>query len=81
MHASETSQRIGLYLFDELNRTEKAIKDLQARQRNLEEIRFILKICPSCHGSGTECTGRTEDTDMPIYQPCRGCGGKGHGRD
>lgn len=72
---------IGLYLFDETNRVRAEIERLQKRLELLEEIKTALRICTTCTGSGTVCDGRTEETDMPIYNPCRACGGKGHNRE
>ena len=75
-----TDQAIGLYLFDEMNRAKREIAHLQERLQVLTDINTALMICPVCTGGGTVCDGRTEDTDMPIYNPCRMCHGRGHQR-
>lgn len=76
---NEMDRRIGNHLFVELHRTDEEIKRLQDRIEILRAMHFALKICPLCTGGGTVCKGRTDD-DMPNYQPCRSCGGKGHNR-
>jgi hypothetical protein len=80
MHANPADERLGHYLFIEIDRTDKEIQRLNERRGILLQMQQLLRICPVCTGSGTQCVGRTAD-DMPDYQPCRGCKGKGHGRN
>lgn len=77
---NEADQRIGLYIYDAISRAEAEIGRLQRQIAVLKDMHKALRVCSICTGSGTVCEGRTAD-DMPDYQPCRSCKGRGHNRE
>jgi hypothetical protein len=77
---TEIDRRTALHLRDRLYRIDQEIAKLSNERQILIQLKETLNICEACGGGGTVCDGRTLDSDMPIYNPCKNCGGRGHNR-